>query len=57
MSNNNKGLQKSNIGYRATKSPEPKSKNNKNNNEIGLKKISVIDEMKQMKQRREEIKK
>ena len=57
MSNNNKGLQKSNIGYRATKSPEPKSKNNKNNNEIGLKKISVIDEMKQMKQRREDRKK
>ena len=57
MSNNNKGLQKSNIGCRATKSPEPKSKNNKNNNEIGLKKISVIDEMKQMKQRREDRKK
>ena len=57
MSNSNKGIQKSNIRYRTTKSPETKPKTNKNNNEIASKKISVIDEMQQMKQRREDRKK
>ena len=55
MSNSNKLLPKSNIRYRQTKSPDPKQKNNKNYNEP--KKISVLDEMQQMKQRREDRKK
>ena len=39
MSYSNKGLPRTNIRYRATKSPDQKSKNTKNNNEMALKKI------------------
>ena len=55
MSNSNKLLPKSNIRYRTTKSPDPKPKNIKNNNDG--KKLSVMEEMQQMKQRREDRKK
>ena len=57
MSYSNKILPKSNIRYRAAKSPVQKSKNTKNNNDFVSKKISVVEEMQQMKQRREDRKK
>ena len=48
--NFSKGLPQNNVRYRNTKKPEEKNKNIKKPNE-GNKKLSVMEEMQQMKQR------
>ena len=52
MSNYSKGLPQNNIRYRTNKSPDAREQRSKNMKNGIDKKLSVIEEMQQMKQRR-----